>query len=464
MIAKKILPLIGLILFLLFLKSFFYLLHKEIEINKQQKIYPNVYINSINFSEEKIHSIVNFFNKRNAALKKTTIIIFYQKEKIATFSAQEINLHFDSQGIAKKAYLIGRSPHFSSRIFQKIVSLFGWQKFNFQITPSFDYQPFYDFIKIAEDKYNQPAKNALFRFENGRVVAFAQETYGQEINEKKFYQLLEEEIKNIDKEKKKIININLPIEIIEPEIKLTSINNFGIEEKIGEGKSDYSGSIPERIDNLILAASKFNGVLIPPQKILSFNETVGDISQLTGYKPAYIIKDGKTILGDGGGVCQVSTTLFRAALNTGLEVVERHPHAYRVSYYENDSKPGLDATVFAPSVDLKIKNNTPAYILIETAVDKEKNLLYFYLFGKKDKRQIEVSTPIVWDVSPPLPPKYQDDPTLKKGVVKQIDFPAWGAKSSFNYKVYLDNKLIIDEKFFSSYRPWQAVYLVGTAE
>jgi len=85
MIAKKILPLIGLILFLLFLKSFFYLLHKEIEINKQQKIYPNVYINSINFSEEKIHSIVNFFNKRNAALKKTTIIIFYQKEKSLLF-------------------------------------------------------------------------------------------------------------------------------------------------------------------------------------------------------------------------------------------------------------------------------------------------------------------------------------------------------------------------------------------
>jgi Uncharacterized vancomycin resistance protein len=144
--------------------------------------------------------------------------------------------------------------------------------------------------------------------------------------------------------------------------------------------------------------------------------------------------------------------------------VERHPHAYRVSYYENDSKPGFDATVFAPSIDLKIKNNTPAYILIETEIDKEKNLLYFYLFGKKDKRSVEISTPLIWDISAPLPPKYQDDPTLKKGVVKQIDFPAWGAKSSFNYKVYLNNKLIIDEKFFSSYRPWQAVYLVGTAD
>ena len=420
--------------------------------------------NNINFSEQKINSVINFFNKKNDDLKKTTIVISYQKEKIATFSAEKINLNFDSQGAAQRAYLIGRSVHFTSKIFQKTTSLLGWKKFNFEITPSFDHQPFYDFIKIAEDKYNQPAKNALFKFENGRVIAFAQEIYGQEINKQKFYQLLEEEIKNIDKKNKKIININLPIKKIDPEIKLASINNFGIEEKIGEGKSDYSGSIAERIHNLILASSKFNGILIPPKKILSFNQTVGDISQLTGYKPAYIIKDGKTILGDGGGVCQVSTTLFRAALNTGLEIVERHPHAYRVTYYEKDAKPGLDATVFAPSVDLKIKNNTGAYILIETIVDKEKNLLYFYLFGKKDKRRVEISDPIVWDIFPPLPPKYQNDPTLKKGVIKQIDFPAWGAKSSFNYKVYLNNKLIIDEKFFSSYRPWQAVYLVGTDE
>jgi len=468
MIAKKtinlVIALIGLILFLLFSKNFFYLLDKEVKINKQQKIYPNVYINNIKFGEEKVDSIVNFFNKKNNELKKTTVFILYQNEKIATFSAQQINLHFDSQGIAKRAYFIGRSTHFSSKIIQKIFSIFGWQKFNFYINPSFDYQPFYEFIKIAKDQYNKPAKNAFFQFENGRVILFTQEKYGQEINEEKFYQLIEKEIKNIDRKKKKIININLPIKEIEPEIKLNSINKFGIEEKIGEGKSDYSGSIPERIHNIILASSKFNGILIPPKKIISFNKIVGDISQLTGYKPAYIIKDGKTILGDGGGVCQVSTTLFRAALNTGLEIIERHHHAYRVSYYENDSKPGLDATVFAPLIDLKIKNNTPAYILIQTKVDEEKNLLYFYFFGKKDQRRIEISTPTVWDIYPPLSPKYQDDPTLKKGVIKQIDFPAWGAKSSFNYKVYVDNKLIIDEKFISSYRPWQAVYLVGIAD
>ena len=260
----------------------------------------------------------------------------------------------------------------------------------------------------------------------------------------------------------KIITVN-PV-ILLPEITLASINNYGIEELIAEGRSNYSHSILTRIHNVLLAASKFNGVLIPPGKTLSFNETVGDISSLTGYQPAYIIKEGKTVLGDGGGVCQVSTTLFRAALNAGLPIVERTAHAYRVLYYENDMKPGFDATVFGPTVDLKIKNDTPAYILIQTEADEENNLLYFRLYGKKDNRKVEISPAILWDVAPPPDPKYQEDATLKKGVVKQIDFPAWGGKASFEYKVFKDQKQVLDQKFYSSYRPWQAVYLVGTAD
>ena len=170
-------------------------------------------------------------------------------------------------------------------------------------------------------------------------------------------------------------------------------------------------------------------------------------------------------MGDGGGVCQVSTTLFRAALNAGLPIVERTAHAYRVGYYENDSKPGFDATVFSPYVDLKIRNDTPASILIQTEIDKENNLLYFRFFGKKDTRRIEISPVTVYDVVSPLPEMRQDDPTLKKGVVKQVDFPAWGAKAIFSYKVTRGGgEVSFEKKFLSVYRPWAAVYLVGTSD
>lgn len=429
----------------------------------ENKIYPNVYIDDQNFGNKSKEEVINYYQKKSADLNKTSFTVIFKQESIATFSAQTLFLKYDGKTAAERSFLIGRSSNFPSRYYQKLVSLFNLQRFDFKSQIEYDDSDLKDFLTSAEEKYNLPAKNALFKFEKGKVVDFRKETDGLKISSDEF---LEEFNKTVESLKLNISNkkVVLNSEVIRPEIKLSNINDYGIEEFIAEGKSDFTHSIPQRVHNLTLAASRFNGILIPKGKEFSFNETVGDISSLTGYQPAYIIKEGKTVLGDGGGVCQVSTTLFRAALNAGLPVVERNAHAYRVGYYENDSQPGFDATVYAPSVDLKIKNDTSAYILIETEIDSENNLLYFKLFGKKDSRRIEISLATVYDVVPPLEPKYQDDPTLKKGVVKQVDFPAWGSKAFFTYKVYFGDKLGVNDKFFSNYRPWQAVYLVGTAD
>jgi vancomycin resistance protein YoaR len=127
-------------------------------------------------------------------------------------------------------------------------------------------------------------------------------------------------------------------------------------------------------------------------------------------------------------------------------------------------EPGFDATVFSPTVDLKIKNDTPSYVLIDTEVDQTNNLLYFRLYGKRDNRKVEIGQPALWDVVPPPEAKYQDDPTLKKGVTKQVDFPAWGSKASFTYKVTKGKDVTVNETFYSNFRPWAAVYLVGVAD
>ncbi|MBI5619631.1 VanW family protein, partial [Candidatus Gottesmanbacteria bacterium] len=194
-----------------------------------------------------------------------------------------------------------------------------------------------------------------------------------------------------------------------------------------------------------------------------FNDAVGDISAATGYQSAYIIKEGKTVLGDGGGVCQVSTTLFRAALDAGLTIIERRAHAYRVHYYEEGGyKPGLDATVFGPTVDLKIKNDTPAYILIQATIDTQRMTLAFDLYGTNDGRRSEILNHQVWGITPPPPDLYQDDPTIPAGVIKQVDFAAWGAQTSFRYKVTRNSEVLQDQVFTSNFRPWQAVYLRGT--
>ena len=435
----------------------------RIESQFTDKLYPNVYINGISFGAKSRLDVTDYFNKKNQLFNKTKIYVLYKNEPVATFSAQQLKVAYDGAGIAQRAYLIGRSSNWPSRIYQKIATILNYSRFDFNINIDWDRKPFQEFISEAEEKYNKPAKNALFKFEDGKVISFQQEEKGLKIN----YDQFNKDVENIfiDFEKKKPdIKIVLTDIIIEPGITLAKANNLGIEEFITEGKSDFNHSIAERIHNITLASSKFNGVLIPKDEVFSFNKTVGDISSLTGYKPAYIIKSGRTVLGDGGGVCQVSTTLFRAALNAGLPIVERHAHAYRVGYYENDSKPGFDATVFDPTADLKIKNNTSAYILIQTEIDRNNNWLYFRLYGKKDQRKIEISPVAVTDIQPPLPDLYQDDPNLKKGVVKQIDFPAWGAKVKFNYKVMLKNKPLTEQTFVSNYRSWQAVYLKGSAD
>ncbi len=255
-------------------------------------------------------------------------------------------------------------------------------------------------------------------------------------------------------------DINLPVVVTHPKVTASSASDFGIKELIGEGVSHFADSIDNRIYNIDLAASRINGTLIAPGDVFSFNKAVGDISAASGYRQAYVIQSGRTVLGDGGGVCQVSTTVFRAALNTGLPIVARTAHAYRVGYYEQDSGPGLDATVFAPSVDLKFKNDTPGYILVQAHA--EGTVLYVDIYGTSDGRQVTVGKPVILSQTPPLPDVHQDDPTLPKGTVKQVDWSAWGAKVYFTRTVTRNGQTLISETFKSNYQPWAAVYLVGT--
>lgn len=429
----------------------------------ENRIYPGVFVDNRDFSGQTQDQVKKSYEEKTRKLNNLGVTVFYKNDPIATFSAKTLDLKYDGETPSIQAYMVGRSKHVASRFLQLASSFLRLKQYRFESTLSYDQEPIKEFLSESEEKYNHPAENALFKFESGRVISFKNEKKGLELESEKFLTDFDSNIQNLKRGKFKA-QVEITGKVIQPEITLASSNKFGIEEEIATGKSDYSHSIPERIHNVILAASKFNGVLIPPGETFSFNKAIGDISSLTGYKPAYIIKEGKTVLGDGGGVCQVSTTLFRAALLAGLPILERHAHAYRVSYYENDSPPGFDATVYSPTVDLKIKNDTPAHILIETEVDEQNMLLYFRFFGKKDKRTVQIANTNLWDVTPPLPAKYQEDATLKKGVVKQVDFPAWGSKASFTYKVSHGNDVTIDEKFYSYYKPWAPVYLVGVAD
>jgi vancomycin resistance protein YoaR len=315
------------------------------------------------------------------------------------------------------------------------------------------------YIATLASKIDAPVKEPLFNFDPSspnRIKQFQPPTEGHALDRQKTLDLLTQELNSNNQNA-----IALPVNTVVPENKLT--NDLGIKELIGHGESNFGGSIDNRIFNVKLAASRLNGVLVSPDEEFSFNKTVGDISAATGYKQAYVIKSGHTVLDDGGGVCQVSTTLFRAILNSGLLITARTAHAYRVHYYENGGyPPGVDATTYYPSVDFKFKNDTGHYILVQAYYEGLN--LYVDLYGTSDGRVSTVTKPIITSSTPAPPDIRQDDPTLPKGTVKQVDWAAAGANVVFKRTVVRNGQTIIDESFHSNYRPWQAVYLVGTKE
>lgn len=319
-------------------------------------------------------------------------------------------------------------------------------------------------MEIAKSLDRKP-QNAKFEFndESNKVEEFLAAKYGveteiDEATEKIIRSLL------VLSKAEEIESVQIPVSYVKPEISLDSVNDMGLNTLLGRGTSTYFHSIPTRVHNVSLAASRITGAIIPPGEVFSFNGVVGDISKNTGYQSAYIISNGRTVLGDGGGVCQDSTTVFRAALNAGLPIVERRGHAYRVGYYEQDSEPGIDATVYSPTTDLKFKNNTPAYILIQAKADTPNRSLVVEIYGTDDGRTARIENHKLWGVSPPPPDIYQDDPTLAAGVIKQVDWKAWGAKTKFDYVVERDGEVLIEKTFTTNYKPWAAVYLRGTGQ
>lgn len=312
------------------------------------------------------------------------------------------------------------------------------------------------FLKEIVDFVNSPKTVEVFEVENGKVTKFIPAGDGIVVDEKTFLNILIEAINNPD-----IITLEVPVQV-SPVAK--GINEYGIKELIGSGETTYFHSAANRVFNVNLAASRVTGVLVAPEEVFSFANTVGEVSATSGYKQGYIIYNNKTILGDGGGLCQVSTTLFRAILDAGLPVVSRTGHAYRVSYYEQNSDPGFDATVYVPSVDLKFKNDTGNYLLIISESKPDEYYLKYSIYGTNDGRKVTITKPVVTSVSKPPEPVYQDEATLPKGVVKQIEWATWGANVEFSRTVEREGKVLYQDLFKTNYSPWANAYLVGTKE
>lgn len=254
------------------------------------------------------------------------------------------------------------------------------------------------------------------------------------------------------------ILINLKVDTKNPEVTNDAISTMGITELVGTGTTDFRSSPANRVHNIQIGTDALNGSLLKPGETFSTIGKLGEIDAASGYLPELVIKNNETVPDFGGGLCQVSTTLFRAVMNAGLKITERQNHSYRVSYYEPPI--GMDATIYDPSPDFKFINNYDHYLLIQSHINGTK--ITFDIYGTKDSRVVEISTPESYDVVNPPAAVTVETNTLPAGTRVLNSKAHQGITAKFNYKVTKDGNVLQDKTFVSKYTAIAERWLVGT--
>ncbi len=251
------------------------------------------------------------------------------------------------------------------------------------------YQVLSIYLKSIAADYDMEPVNARFTFENNRAEIFVPAIKGHKLDIDGSAAIIAEAIL----ENK--ASVSLVFNTVDPEITLDKINNLGIKSLLGKGQSDYGKSSASRINNIKVGLSKYNGLILKPGEEFSFNKYLGEVDEKNGYKPELVIKSGKLVKEYGGGLCQVATTVFRAAILSGLEIKERKPHSFAVHYYDPQ---GFDATIYPGTTDLRFVNNTNNHILIQTKLSGGRLTVDFY--GSNEGVTVTMDKPVSYAMQP----------------------------------------------------------------
>ncbi|MBU1177155.1 VanW family protein [Patescibacteria group bacterium] len=397
---------------------------------------------SLIFNEE-----LNSFSIQHST-KGTTIdrekLLNKLSENVSSFSLQSINLEL----IIDNPSVINNETNLANEKAQKILSKQPYQLILEDRTWTINKETLIDWIEfkpeneinsdnqilgvfLNEDKIkeyllkisyeiNKPATDAQLKTSSSTAILFIPDKPGFEIKTEKTIEQINNDILAL--EPNKIINIIADKSL--PKITLGETNDLGINVLIGQGVSNFYGSSKNRIHNIKTGAATLNGIIIKPNEEFSFNYFINETGPEQGYLQELVIKKDKTILEYGGGLCQVSTTIFRAAIKAGLEITQRRPHAFPVGYYNPQ---GFDATVYSPWTDLRFINNTPNHILVQSFVSGYQ--LFFNFYGTNDGRKIIVKGPYVLE-------KKED------GSMKTV----------FTQEIYQKGELISKQEFYSDYK------------
>ncbi len=338
------------------------------------------------------------------------------------------------------------------------------------VAATVDHDALASYLKTLASVIDQPAVDAKLTIRDGRATVFQASRDGRTLTQDqavtvittaltRHAQTIQAEGLTDELAQRLPLVIELPFETTTATITDSTVSSLGINQLIGTGTTDFSDSPTNRVHNISNGVKYLSGWLVKPGDTFSTVGSLGAIDDKTGYLPELVIVNNKTFPEFGGGLCQVSTTLFRAVLNAGLPVTARTNHSYRVSYYERGVGPGLDATIYSPSPDLTFRNDSPGWILIQGSVDG--TTLTFELYGTSDGRVSQIDGPYTLTETSPPPDEIQRDDSLPAGEKKQLQFSHPGATTTATYTVTRAGQEVHRQVFNSSYKAMPAIWAEG---
>lgn len=435
------------IYFLLIVSVLFYLGLNETcyASNKEGKIYKNIYIENIDVSGLTKNEAIK---KINDLVYTNNIINLNCKDKIYTLNLNDINFKYEIEKATSNAYELSRKDNLLKNIKTKI-NLYLGNKINFELETKYEKEKLHLYINNLARSINIQPLNADIKINENEFIV-SNEKNGINLNEKKLFEIINERLIN-----KQYEDIEIPINKISAEYtyeELSKINTI-----LGKYETEFNAENYNRSNNIKVAINNIDNMIIKPNGEFSFNKFIGRRSIERGFKEAPVIINGELKPGMGGGICQVSSTIYNSALYAGLEIVQAKNHSIPSAYIPK----GRDAAVSYGNIDLIFKNNYSYPILIQNKVEGNKVVSIIY-GNNQDKRQIDIDTCIVETIEPKTTIK--DSKKLNQGSRKIESKGRKGYKVN-TYRIYRKSDGEIEKKEFineSYYPPKNKVIIKGT--
>lgn len=390
---------VGFLGLIFFLSSSFY-----------SKVYKGAVIEGVDVSGYNREEVVELLSAWQSQYHNKSIVVQHGDTKFKV-DAANIELDVDVSATLDEVWNYGRRGTWWERL--KIIKA-GWKEgYPISLAIKYNENKLNGLVDQWKNKIDRPARNAVFNLWTGAVVPHEQ---GYALEDDILRPLILETFKKSDSNNK----IILPVKVIDPKITVDDLANAGIHEMLSSYTTTFKSEDVNRTDNIKLAALKTNGTILYPGSIFSFNEIVGPREKEFGFKEALEIVDGEFVPGIGGGICQVSSTLYNAVLLANLNIVERYNHSKPLSYVPL----GRDATVAYDALDFKFVNNTTEPLLIVAEV--EGNKLVVGILGQRSLAEtVEIKNEQREKIPPAIVKKEDANLYIGETMVEQEGNPSY---------------------------------------